>query len=710
MLWMPWIFALSPPILDDTARREALAHYGMGIWFANRNQLASAARELEQAQRRDGDSLAVARELVRIYAELGRDDAALRIGRDIVKRSPSDFETARVIARLERDVHRHAEALAILKQALASNPLAKKPADRLRLLRECGLAATAAADHVSALEAWTAMAKHIEQDLDRIRARNYDPMELHRERAFAFEKQAHAAIQLGNAERAMTAASTMQAILADTTRGNDPLGVPRALWLKTLAFEARRDFPAAIESLTAYIKYQPTDIEPYSKLASLYDSNGQSNRALTVLEKLSTQYPNSVAIRLVLTSEIARTDFAAAHQSFIKIINESAEQSQIDFMVNIYAKSNQPKLMLRLAESLFPVEADARKPALTTTPEASDRQRYLTRSLENQPQLALGMVRSAADGHPRSAALWELLAWLATRNDAPADVESALKKAIALRSDDDATTPIFQLLQHYQDRREWQKCLSFMNTLQSRRITISLALTKSRALAELGRMEDAIAALDDAGGTAAFYLRRQRADLYGIAGQYSDKLAHIDRMLLEFKDDREIHSLRILRADAFLGLDRIDDMEAELRGLLEHDPDDALVLNNLGYNLADRNRKLPEAERLIRRAIEINTRARAKRGDAFKTSGVYLDSLGWVLLRQGQLPEARSALDAATRLPDGRVDAVVWDHLGDVCYRQGDKAAAKRAWATAHDLFADDHRGKQIGRRDEVRRKLKMLD
>ena len=47
------------------------------------------------------------------------------------------------------------------------------------------------------------------------------------------------------------------------------------------------------------------------------------------------------------------------------------------------------------------------------------------------------------------------------------------------------------------------------------------------------------------------------------------------------------------------------DSEATLRKALEIDPDNATVLNNLGYFLADRNERLVDAEALIRRAVNI---------------------------------------------------------------------------------------------------------
>ena len=67
---------------------------------------------------------------------------------------------------------------------------------------------------------------------------------------------------------------------------------------------------------------------------------------------------------------------------------------------------------------------------------------------------------------------------------------------------------------------------------------------------------------------------------------------------------------------------------------------------------------------------------------------------------------------AARALPDGESDPVVWDHLGDVLFRSGDKPGAKQMWTKAQELYEADlrlsARGKRDGRLDEVKRKLRV--
>ena len=138
--------------------------------------------------------------------------------------------------------------------------------------------------------------------------------------------------------------------------------------------------------------------------------------------------------------------------------------------------------------------------------------------------------------------------------------------------------------------------------------------------------------------------------------------------------------------------------------------DDAVILNNLGYELGEQNRKLEEAEALMRRAVELDRWERARAGDPDAENGGHLDSLGWVLFRRGKLKEARELLEKAVVSSDAAGDGIVWDHLGDVAFRQGEKKRAAEAWKKAAELYRGSHTGREKGRLDEVKRKVQLAE
>jgi tetratricopeptide (TPR) repeat protein len=113
-------------------------------------------------------------------------------------------------------------------------------------------------------------------------------------------------------------------------------------------------------------------------------------------------------------------------------------------------------------------------------------------------------------------------------------------------------------------------------------------------------------------------------------------------------------------------LGRLDEMERLLRRAMVAKPDFQHAYNALGYSLADRNVRLPEARDLIRKALELAP------GDPFIT-----DSLGWVEFRMGNKTEALRLLELAFR---ERPDAEIAAHLGEVLWSLGRKPRALEVW------------------------------
>ena len=113
-------------------------------------------------------------------------------------------------------------------------------------------------------------------------------------------------------------------------------------------------------------------------------------------------------------------------------------------------------------------------------------------------------------------------------------------------------------------------------------------------------------------------------------------------------------------------LDRIDDMERQLRRVIALKPDYQHAYNALGYMLADRGLRLQEARELIRKALELAP------GDPFIT-----DSMGWVEFRLGNHAEALRLLRQAYA---ARPDTEIAAHLGEVLWVMGQREEAVRIW------------------------------
>jgi len=113
--------------------------------------------------------------------------------------------------------------------------------------------------------------------------------------------------------------------------------------------------------------------------------------------------------------------------------------------------------------------------------------------------------------------------------------------------------------------------------------------------------------------------------------------------------------------------------EVDMKTALELSPDQALVLNYLGYSWVDQGLHLEEGMRMIRRAVE-------QRAD----DGYIVDSLGWAYYRMGDYENAVKYLEQAVELKPE--DPTINDHLGDAYWRVGRRLEATFQWAHARDL------------------------
>jgi Flp pilus assembly protein TadD len=119
-------------------------------------------------------------------------------------------------------------------------------------------------------------------------------------------------------------------------------------------------------------------------------------------------------------------------------------------------------------------------------------------------------------------------------------------------------------------------------------------------------------------------------------------------------------------------LERFEVMESNLKKLIQVKPDHAHAYNALGYSLAERNQRLPEAKKLIEKALEL------------APEDLYIvDSMGWVLYRMGDLKGAAQQLRRAW---SGRPDGEIGAHLGEVLWMLGERDEARRIWGEAQKV------------------------
>ncbi len=180
---------------------------------------------------------------------------------------------------------------------------------------------------------------------------------------------------------------------------------------------------------------------------------------------------------------------------------------------------------------------------------------------------------------------------------------------------------------------------------------------------------------------------------------------------LEEKDKQEyIDEYRYLLSGVYTDLDQVDKASEQLKTLLAKEPNNPTYNNDLGYIWADRGMNLAEAEKLIRKAIDEDRKLRKAsklyKAEADRDSSAYLDSLGWVLFKQGKAKEARVPLLEAVKEKEGQ-HIEIFDHLGDVHLALGEKAEALAAYKKGLETATSSKRDQK--RKAEVQKKVQKL-
>ncbi|APE29877.1 hypothetical protein BOX17_02180 [Halomonas aestuarii] len=163
-------------------------------------------------------------------------------------------------------------------------------------------------------------------------------------------------------------------------------------------------------------------------------------------------------------------------------------------------------------------------------------------------------------------------------------------------------------------------------------------------------------------------------ELLDEAGLPEQANALLDSELSRRPDDEQLRYQRAMRAFAD---DDLAAMEADLRHIIEHDPDNANALNALGYTLADADLegRLDEARELIERAHELEP-----------DNPAILDSLGWVRYRQGDAAGALPWLERAwSAMPDQEIAA----HLIEVLWVLGEEERARSLLEEVRQRFEE---------------------
>lgn len=173
-------------------------------------------------------------------------------------------------------------------------------------------------------------------------------------------------------------------------------------------------------------------------------------------------------------------------------------------------------------------------------------------------------------------------------------------------------------------------------------------------------------------------IQQALAESYFDKQNYEKALVYYDQLLNKLSEPSLDHAgLFFARGASYERMKDLDAAVADLERALELRPNNATILNYLGYMLVDANKRVEDALLMIKRALTLRPQ-----------DGSIIDSLGWAYYKLERYEEAVRFLEIAVEHEPQ--DATINSHLGDVYEKLGRKLEAYHQWQKASQMMIDD--------------------
>jgi tetratricopeptide (TPR) repeat protein len=345
-------------------------------------------------------------------------------------------------------------------------------------------------------------------------------------------------------------------------------------------------------------------------------------------------------------------------------------------------------LALNLMEAKTPGAEAIVQSYLATKPLPDIRMAY-GRTLIGEQRFAdaLAQMKAINQQAPDYADAWLMRGTLEAQEKDTQDGETSLKKYLSVVADGQpngedvetqrgAVQAYLLLAQIAEQKNKIDEAMSYLDRIKSRQDSARVMARRATLLARQGKLEEALRVIRSAPEVQPEDVRTKLSTEIGVLREFKkfdDAYALLGQAVKSYPDDTTFAYDRAMMAEK-LGLK--EEMERQLRQLIALAPDYYHAYNALGYSLADRNVRLPEARQLIQKALEFAP------NDPF-----IIDSLAWVEFRSGKLTDAQRLLEQAFA---SRKDPEIAAHLGEVLWAAGQRDEAVRVWRQGLELQRDN--------------------
>jgi len=450
-------------------------------------------------------------------------------------------------------------------------------------------------------------------------------------------------------------------------------------------------FPEAATATRAMLDLTPTEdlAGTFASIPRLFARNRDRKANAQLLEPVLTPWVARPETRVVASIALARTMAAAGDTTRALELTRAAHQQD---------PAAETPALLAMELLVSHPEADAIVlDHLKVRPQGSAIRILYARVLSSMHRYADAAVQleEVTRRDPQIAAPWVTLAALQLELKKPAEATTTVYRylaglrdgsivntppatgtpssiVLAAGDDDDDEGPIdqsvaqayFLLARAAEMQRDYAGAEGWLAKVTDPQRALDVTARRAELLARQGKLKQAVDLVRKAPEDAPEAARTKlvlEAQLYSDAKQWAQAEAVFAEANKKYPNDSELLYQQAMMAEK---LNRLEDMERLLRKVIEIRPDHHHAYNALGYSLAERNLRLPEARELIVKALELSP------NEPFIT-----DSLGWVEYRLGNSQEALRLLRQAYRL---RPDVEIGVHLGELLWVTGQRDEARR--------------------------------
>jgi tetratricopeptide (TPR) repeat protein len=713
-----------PITVQENNQRQALELYGIGLWCIEKNRLLEAAEHLENAGKLDPDAVAITGALIPLYLALGRSQDALEACKNYLKLDSEDYETWHLYAGHLKGLGRTKEAIEAMARAAACSALQAHPHQHAQICFDLGFLQESAKNWSAAETAFRKAQQILTEQRKKV-LEEVNERQLDLETAKAWERIGRVCQEAKNYLEAAEAYAKAQTIIRSKLADPD-----RALLLNRSLAEIHlelREFEKARSELEEFLQSQPAGSEAYEMEIKILTRLGDKAAIIPTLERHADLDRHNVGLQMLLARRYAQEKrWDKAKNKYHDLAKESPTPEIYRGLFALHEELGQTDEILNdLNVSL--TKANRKD---NGDPAAASQARAMMAAIGEGGELVSQLIQRAKsrleNREPLDFATWRLLAFLAARAGQLKPAEAFFRACLAQEAsplvEGDIYVGLVQVLwlQHkYEDIVE--VCRRGLKESQAVHFGF-FHQNLARALAQLGKIDEALAEADKtialAGDGGGLRPRLLRVQVLSLGDRHEKAIEECTALLKEAAGSEERRDVRYYLSGIFTAAHDLVQAEEQLRLILRDFPDDASAHNDLGYILADQGRNLSEAEVLIRKAIALDREQKQKQAKVGpnddQDNAAFVDSLGWVLFRQGKLQEAKRELEKALTLPEqgdqGADDPVIWDHLGDVYFRLDDKAKARTLWKKAVTLYEVEKRRKLDDQYQALKHKLKLLE